>query len=114
MTTSISVEMPEIPAILTTNAIQEALKGLDGWCYDASDYYITKQYRFSNYQQSFAFVTLVSMMAERANHHPDIRFGWGYAEITLTTHDAGGVTQRDIALAGMIEKADSVPNKKGN
>lgn len=48
--------------------------------------------------------TLVSP-AEAANHHPDVAFGWGYLRITLTTHDAGGVTEKDHALAKAIDQA---------
>jgi len=43
--------------------------------------------------------------AEAMNHHPDISFGWGYVNITLTTHDAGGITEKDHALAARIDEA---------
>ncbi|MBL0209597.1 MAG: 4a-hydroxytetrahydrobiopterin dehydratase [Holophagaceae bacterium] len=54
---------------------------------------------------SFNFVSAVVTPAEAMNHHPDIEFGWGYVRIKLTTHDAGGVTDKDRRLAEMIDAA---------
>ena len=57
------------------------------------------------------FITAINIVsrivgpAEAMNHHPDIAFGWGYVNITLTSHDAGGVTQRDHTLAARIDEA---------
>jgi Pterin-4a-carbinolamine dehydratase len=50
-----------------------------------------------------AFVNRVGEIAESMDHHPDIKFGWGYAKISTTTHDRGGVTDVDLALAGKID-----------
>jgi 4a-hydroxytetrahydrobiopterin dehydratase len=54
---------------------------------------------------AFNIVSRIVGPAEAMNHHPDIRFGWGYVEITLTSHDAGAVTSRDHALAARIDEA---------
>lgn len=54
---------------------------------------------------AFNIVSRIVGPAEAMNHHPDIRFGWGYVDITLTTHDAGAVTSRDHALAARIDEA---------
>jgi 4a-hydroxytetrahydrobiopterin dehydratase len=54
---------------------------------------------------AFNIVSRIVAPAEAMNHHPDIAFGWGYVNITLTTHDAGGVTEKDHALAAKIDEA---------
>ena len=54
---------------------------------------------------AFNIVSRVVAPAEAMNHHPDISFGWGYVNITLTTHDAGAVTEKDRALAARIDEA---------
>ena len=86
--------------ILSEDEITSGLKDLDGW--DAEEGKLTRRYKFSNFAESLAFVNRVGEIAEAADHHPDITFGWGYAEITTTTHDRGGITDVDIALAEKI------------
>ncbi len=54
---------------------------------------------------AFNLVSALVGPAEGLNHHPDIAFGWGYARITLTTHDAGGITEKDRKLAALIDEA---------
>jgi 4a-hydroxytetrahydrobiopterin dehydratase len=54
---------------------------------------------------AFNIVSRIVGPAEAMNHHPDVAFGWGYVNITLTTHDAGGVTEKDHALAARIDEA---------
>ena len=74
---------------------------LDGWT--AEGKILKKRLEFANFAESLAFVNAVGTLAEAADHHPDITFGWGYAEIALTTHDRGGITDVDIALALQID-----------
>jgi 4a-hydroxytetrahydrobiopterin dehydratase len=64
---------------------------------------LLKRFQFANFAESLAFVNKVSEIAEAHDHHPDINFGWGYAEIFITTHDAGGITVKDFALAKEID-----------
>ncbi len=64
---------------------------------------LLKKFKFANFAESLAFVNRVGEIGETHDHHPDITFGWGYAEIYLTTHDAGGITIRDIAVAKEID-----------
>ena len=54
---------------------------------------------------AFNLVSALVGPAEGLNHHPDITFGWGYVRITLTTHDAGGITEKDRKLAALIDEA---------
>ena len=64
---------------------------------------LLKRFKFDNFAEALAFINRVGEIAERHDHHPDITFGWGYAEINLTTHDAGGITSRDFAVAKEID-----------
>jgi 4a-hydroxytetrahydrobiopterin dehydratase len=65
---------------------------------------LKKRFEFENFSEALEFVNKVGAIAEAHDHHPDIYFGWGYAEINLTTHDAGGLTQNDFELAKLVEK----------
>ena len=86
---------------LSPDEIEQAIKGLNGW--RAEDDKLVKRFEFPNFAVSLAFVNKVGEKAEAADHHPDIKFGWGYAEFEITTHDRGGITDFDIALAREIE-----------
>lgn len=86
--------------ILTDGELNAALSELDGWKVDGKC--LRRRWTFENFAASLAFVNRVGVLAEDADHHPDIKFGWGYAELLLTTHDRGGITDVDIALAARI------------
>lgn len=80
--------------------IEERLAGLDRWM--IADGKLMRRFKFRNFGASLAFVNAVGEIAEAADHHPDITFGWGYAEIVTTTHDRGGITDFDFDLARKI------------
>ena len=82
---------------LTPTEIAERIALLKGW--EAKDDRLKTRKEFNNFAESLDFVNKVGIIAEAADHHPDITFGWGYAEITFTTHDRGGITDVDFALA---------------
>jgi len=86
---------------LTAEELPEAIANLDGWTVDGNT--IRKRLKFENFAVALAYVNQVGALAEAADHHPDITFGWGYAELALTTHDRGGVTDVDVALASRID-----------
>jgi 4a-hydroxytetrahydrobiopterin dehydratase len=86
--------------LLSSGEIAAELKKLDGWQSDGGK--LTRKYTFFNFAEALAFVNRVGEIAEAADHHPDITFGWGYANIETTTHDRDGVTDVDIALAEKI------------
>ena len=88
--------------ILTADELADAVETLNGWM--AADKILKKRFAFANFAESLAFVNAVGALAEAADHHPDITFGWGYAELALTTHDRGGITDVDIALAARIDQ----------
>lgn len=78
------------------------LNDLDNW--RIKDEKLYKRFEFGDFSQSLSFVNKVGELAERADHHPDITFGWGYAEIELTTHDTSGLTRFDFSLAAKIDE----------
>ena len=90
-------------AILSENERAEALAGLGGWAWDAQRNGIGKCFTFADFSAAFAFMTRVALAAEKADHHPDWSNVWNKVDILLSTHDAGGVTAKDIALATEIE-----------
>jgi len=65
----------------------------------------TRVFQFVDFNEAFGFMTRVAIMAEKLDHHPEWSNVYSRVEITLTTHDAGGLSERDVALAEFIEKA---------
>jgi 4a-hydroxytetrahydrobiopterin dehydratase len=86
---------------LSPAEILSNLDGLQDW--KAENDILSKRFEFKNFAESLDFVNRVGAIAERRDHHPDIYFGWGYAEINLTTHDRGGITDFDFAVAKEID-----------
>lgn len=85
----------------TDSEAKAAAERLTGWIYNEG--LLRKSVKFANFADALAYVNTVGQIAEIADHHPDITFGWGYADILLTTHDRGGVTDVDIAVAVQID-----------
>lgn len=81
----------------------EALAGLSGWSAVEGRDAITRSLSFKNFNEAFAFMTRVAMKAEKMDHHPEWFNVYNRVEITLATHDAGGLTALDIALAEFID-----------
>ena len=86
---------------LDQTELDEGLSELKGWTVREAKLF--KRFEFVNFAESLAFVNRVGILAERADHHPDITFGWGYAEFAITTHDRGGITDHDLELASQID-----------
>ena len=81
----------------------EALDRLDEWDYDDSRDAIVRRFVFDDFSAAFAFMTRVALVAEKMDHHPEWSNVWNRVDILLTTHDAGGLSARDIAMADAIE-----------
>lgn len=81
----------------------EALDGLPDWDYDDARDAITRQLVFTDFAQAFGFMARVALVAEKMDHHPEWRNVWNRVDILLTTHDAGGLSHRDIELADAID-----------
>jgi len=82
--------------------IEARLETLKGW--QAIDGKLRKKFTFENFAESLDFVNRAGELAETADHHPDVKLGWGYAEFEITTHDRGGITDFDFILAKQIEE----------
>ena len=86
---------------LADDEISDLLTDLPDW--RAENDQLKRRFKFANFVESLAFINKVGEIAEAADHHPDITFGWGYAEIAITTHDRGGITDVDFDLASRID-----------
>lgn len=76
---------------------------LRGWTETADGKAIARSFTFEDFSEAFAFMARVALLAEKADHHPDWSNSWNRVEITLSSHDAGGLTQRDAKLARAID-----------
>jgi 4a-hydroxytetrahydrobiopterin dehydratase len=81
----------------------EALKGLPSWRSVAGRDAIARTFEFKDFSAAFAFMTRVAMLAEKMDHHPEWFNVYNKVEVTLATHDAGGVTGKDIRMAKAME-----------
>lgn len=90
-------------AILGQDEREEALRALPGWRYDPAARAIGRRFRFADFSEAFGFMTRVALEAEKVDHHPDWSNSWNRVEVALTTHSAGGVTERDVAFAARID-----------
>ena len=90
--------------LLSDIAIQRELGSLAGWSRRGD--VLTRTYQFRNFAQSMEFVNRVAGLAESANHHPDIDIRYSKVTLTLSTHDAGGITSNDVALARAIDQTE--------
>jgi len=90
-------------ARLTDAERDSALARLTGWNLRGDGLAIERTFRFGDFGEAFAFMTRVAIAAEKADHHPEWFNVWNRVEITLTTHDAGGLSARDVALAEKID-----------
>ena len=90
--------------LLSDIAIQRELGGMTGWSRRGDA--LTRTYQFRNFVDAMEFVNRVASLAEGANHHPDIDIRYSKVTLTLSTHDAGGITANDLNLAKAVD-ADS-------
>ena len=90
-----------MPQRLSDLEIQRALGTLPGWARRGE--VLTKTFTFATFAEGIAFVQKVATAADAANHHPDIDIRYTKIVCTLSTHDAGGITQNDLSLAASIE-----------
>ena len=81
----------------------KALHELHGWAEAKGRDAITKTYQFKSFSQAWGFMSRVALYAEKADHHPEWSNVYGRVDVTLSTHTAGGVTEKDVALARKME-----------
>lgn len=87
---------------LTQAERETALAELPDWTLRADGLAIERRFKFGDFSEAFAFMTRVALLAEKADHHPEWANVFNRVDIVLTTHDAGGLSQRDVALAKAI------------
>ncbi len=87
---------------LSESEIQERLKNIDGWEYNDNAIHTT--FEFNDFKDAFSVMTRIAFEAEAQNHHPDWTNVYNKLQISLSTHDAGGVTENDFKLAKTIEE----------
>ncbi|HVL77466.1 MAG TPA: 4a-hydroxytetrahydrobiopterin dehydratase [Noviherbaspirillum sp.] len=83
----------------------EAMKGLPQWRLDEGRGAIARDFSFKDFAEAFAFMSQVALVAEKRDHHPEWSNVYNKVSIVLTTHDAGGLTQRDVDLAAYADAA---------
>jgi len=83
---------------------EAALLKLNGWIYDPATDAISHDFKFKSFSEAFSFMTRVALAAEKMGHHPEWSNVYNKVRITLTTHDAGGLTEKDTELAGKIDR----------
>jgi 4a-hydroxytetrahydrobiopterin dehydratase len=88
-------------------AIQVRRKALDvpdGWTLEEGGKALVRRFKFNDFSEAFAFLTRVALHAEKVDHHPEFTNVWNRVDFRLTSHDAGGVTTRDVKLADAINR----------
>lgn len=88
--------------VLADTEIQQALQNLPGWRQNGKA--IERTFQFTNFVQAMEFVNHIAEAAEAVNHHPDINISYNKVTLMLVSHDSGGVTQRDVRMAGKINE----------
>ena len=88
--------------VLSDGEIRQALQQLPGWKHNGRA--IERIFQFDNFVRAMEFVNQIAEAAEAVNHHPDILINYNKVTLTLVSHDSGGVTQRDIKMAGRINE----------
>jgi 4a-hydroxytetrahydrobiopterin dehydratase len=89
---------------LTGPARADALKTLSGWTEVAGRDAIAKTFKFSDFNAAFGFMARAALVAEKMDHHPEWFNVYNRVDVTLSTHDAGGVTERDVKLAAAMDR----------
>jgi 4a-hydroxytetrahydrobiopterin dehydratase len=76
----------------------------EGWTKSDDEKALTRTFKFKDFSEAFAFLTRVALHAEKVDHHPEFTSVWNRVDFRLTSHDAGGVTERDLKLAEAINR----------
>ena len=89
-------------AVLSSREVEDKIKDLEGW--EMSGNEIRKVYKMKNFIDSIGFVNKVAILAEKADHHPDILIKYSKVTISLSTHSEGGITEKDFILASQVDE----------
>ena len=100
--TEVHKPMPARPQKLSESEIAAALKALPGWSPVAGREAIAKSFKFTDFSKAFGFMARAALKAEQLDHHPEWFNVYNRVDVTLATHDAGGVTALDVTLAAAM------------
>lgn len=100
------IAMASRPQRLSETEIDTGLGKLAGWARAKDRTAITKSFKFADFNAAFGFMTRVGLKAEQLNHHPEWFNVWNRVDVTLATHDAGGLTTLDFELAGFMDAVE--------
>lgn len=95
-----------MPEKLSSKVLADRVSKLPQWAFSGSS--IVKTYQFKDYHQTMAFVNAVAWIAHQTNHHPDLEVGYNKCVVRYSTHDAGGVTEKDFECAERVESLGSL------
>lgn len=93
------------PAKLNDQELQSALERLRGWSIQNNK--LHREYKFSDFAHAFGFMATAAVLIEKMNHHPEWLNVYNRVSVDLTTHDAGGITTKDLELADLLDKISS-------
>ncbi len=99
-----------MPEKLTGSARKSALAKLAGWSEVKGRDAISRKFTFKDFNEAFGFMARAALIAEKLDHHPEWFNVYNKVEVTLATHDAGGVTERDVALAEAMNRLAEPPD----
>ena len=89
---------------LTPEQVSNLMPQLNQWSVNESNTLITKQFSFSNFYETMAFINAIAWVANTENHHPDLKLGYNYCEVNFTTHALNGLSHNDFICAAKIDK----------
>ena len=87
---------------LKGEGLDELRRQISGWEV-VEEHHLRRRFRFKNFREALDFVNKVGELAEEQGHHPDVGFGWGYAEVTVWTHKIDGLTESDFVFAAKVD-----------
>ena len=90
--------------IMNSTEISQTLENLEGWNISDDGKSIEKQFKFKTFSQAWGFMSRIALKAEKMDHHPDWANSYNTVEVSLSTHDKGGVTENDTKLAEFMNK----------
>lgn len=90
------------PSLLSPDEIAARLEALPGWTLSGAA--LRRDFAFTDFSEAFGFMTRVALAAEKLDHHPDWSNSWNRVTVALSTHDAGGITDLDFHLAGVMQR----------
>jgi 4a-hydroxytetrahydrobiopterin dehydratase len=90
--------------IIERNDAVAYLQQMQSWKLDETSTTIVRHFEFKNFKQTMFFINAIAFLCEKEGHHPDVKFGYNYCDISLTTHALGGLSENDFIIASKIDQ----------